>query len=79
MNTLKKESMRKKLIAFAFFSVLSLGLFKLTLQAQAPKDDNVNLCSTYCYWWNPNYNCVITDTEGGWSITCHFRHPYLGG
>lgn len=74
-----KISFKSKLMSAILLAVLFLTLTPNLSPAQENDlESGVSACNTYCYWYNPNYDCIITYSNG-FVVTCYNRHPWLAG
>lgn len=72
MKFQKKMTLKIKVLAIVFLSIVMLQLTSLKSKAEKPSSGD---CNTYCYFYNPDYNCVLTYPDGSQTI-CFHSNPW---
>lgn len=73
-----KTSFKAKLMSAIVLTVLFLALTPNLSPAQDYNLESVgSTCDTYCHWYNPNYNCIVTNSSG-FTVTCYNRNSWIG-
>lgn len=71
---MKKSKIAKWIGRFSFLFLLTFLVFQLS-QTKTKANVKGGTCDTYCYWYNPNYDCVVQGAPWG-DVHCSNRSKY---
>jgi hypothetical protein len=72
MKTPKSLTAKGKVLAIVLLTFVMLQLSSVKSKAERPVGGD---CSTYCYFYNPDYNCVLTYSDGSQTV-CWYSNPW---